>query len=365
MKQGRLGIKAIAIRSIGVLLAAAALLPAADALAQQKPPIMVPLLLCPWGCGPTESDTILMNQMIRDGSPVTLLPQETPGYTYNVREMNQQKNWKNTVFGTEDVVIQLALKWGGTPELKEFLPEKVPVRFKLLYGETWWGQGKFFVTFDPNIKSPADFKGKRIALGLRGQSDWGVFPRLFLEHAYGITPQNSDIRHLTPAALTQQLIDGSVDVAVTAFGTEPNLQEWMYSPPLRQLEAAPKPLRYIGVSKEAVDKVNAKFGTTFLHITVPAGKLPKLTEPLSVAINRGFKAAHPDFSEEAAYHIVMSVAKYAPKMKELHVLWRIWSPELMLHGLSDENVHPGAKKAYVELGWWGKARQFPAMTYPQ
>ena len=327
MKPRRLGIKAIAIRSIGVLLAAAALLPAAGALAQQKAPIMVPLLLCPWGCGPTESDTILMNQMIKDGNPVTLLPQETPGYTYNVREMNQQKNWKNTVFGTEDVVIQLALKWGGTPELKEFLPEKVPVRFKLLYGETWWGQGKFFVTFDPNIKSPADFKGKSIGLGLRGQSDWGVFPRLFLEHAYGITPQNSDIRHLTPAALTQQLIDGSVDVAVTAFGTEPSLQEWMYSPPLRQLEAAPKPLRYIGVSKEAIDKVNTKFGTTFLHVTVPAGKLPKLSEPLSVGIVRGFKAAHPDFSEDAAYHIVMSVARYAPKMKELHALWKIWSPD--------------------------------------
>ncbi|MFZ5555676.1 MAG: hypothetical protein ACOZDY_02945 [Pseudomonadota bacterium] len=26
--------------------------------------VNVPLLLCPWGCGPTEGDTILMNQMI-------------------------------------------------------------------------------------------------------------------------------------------------------------------------------------------------------------------------------------------------------------------------------------------------------------
>jgi TRAP transporter TAXI family solute receptor len=364
MRQGRLGIKAIATRTMGVLLAAVALLPA-GALAQQKAPIMVPMLLCPWGCGNTESDTILMNQMVREGSPVTLLPQETPGYIYNVRQMAQERLWKNTVFGTEDVVIQLALKWGGTPELKEFLPEKVPVKFKLLYGEGWWGQGKFFVTFDPNIKSPADFKGKRIALGLRGQSDWGVFSRLFLEHAYGITPQNSDIRHLTPAALTQQLIDGSADVAVTAFATEPSLQDWLIPAPLRQLEAAPKPLRYIGVTKAAIDKVNAKFGTTFLHVTIPAGKLPKLSEPLSLAIVRGYKAAHPDFSEEAAYHIVMAVAKHAPKMRDLHALWKIWSPELMLHGLSEENVHPGAKKAYVELGWWDKAKQYPPVTYPQ
>ena len=26
----------------------------------------VPLLLCPWGCGPTESDQMLMNMQIRD-----------------------------------------------------------------------------------------------------------------------------------------------------------------------------------------------------------------------------------------------------------------------------------------------------------
>lgn len=340
----------------------AALAPNAHA---QKAPIMVPVLLCPWGCGNTESETLLMNQMIKEGSPVTLLPQETPGYMYNVREMNNEKHWKSTVFGTEDVVIQLAMKWGGTPELKEFIPEKLPAKFKLLYGDAWWGQGKFFVTFDPNIKTPADFKGKRIGLGLRSQSDWGVFSRLVLEHGYGITPQNADIRHLTPAALTQQLIDGSVDVAITAFGTEPHLKEWMLSTPLRQLEASPKPLRYIGVSKEAIDKVNAKFGTTFLHVTIPPGKLPKQTEPLSVGVVRGFKAVHPDFSEEAAYHIVMGVAKHAPKMRDLHPLWKIWSPELMLHGLSEENVHPGAKKAFVELGWWDKTKQFPPVTYSQ
>jgi TRAP transporter TAXI family solute receptor len=347
---------------MGGVLALAAGLAATPAAAQGK--ISVPLLLCPAGCGPTEGDTILMIQMIKEGSPVTLLPQETPGYMYNIREMGQERNWKRFVFGTEDVLIQLAMKWGGTPEVKEFVPERVPIRFKLLYGETWWAQGKFFVTFDPRIKTPADFKGKRISLGLRSQSDWGVFPRLILEHAYGITPENADIRHLTPAALTQQLIDGSTDVAVTVFGMEPNMKEWMIGGPLRQLEASGKPLRYLGVDKGAIDRVNNKFGTTFIHTVIPAGTLPKQAEPLPVGLVRGYKAAHPDFPDEAAYQIVMSVAKLAPKLRDLHILWKIWSPELMLAGLSDENVHPGAKKAYVELGWWDKTRNFPAMTYP-
>lgn len=359
--------RAISLKSCGMAaaLAMSALLWTPQAAqAQGKAPIMVPLLLCPWGCGNTETSTMLMNAMVKDGNPVTLLPQETPGYMYNIREMNNDKNWKTTAFGTEDGVLQLA-KWGGTSEVKEFIPEKLPTKFQLLYGDAWWAQGKFFVTFDPTINSPADLKGKRIGLGLRSQSDWGFFSRLILEYGYGITPQNADIRHLTPAALTQQLMDGSIDAAITVFAAEPNNKEFLIPGLMRQLESSSKPVRYISVSKEAIDKVNAKFGTTFLHITVPAGKLPKLNEPLGTGVARGYIAVHPTFSEEAAYQIVMSVAKHAPKMRGLHPLWKIWSPELMMHGLSEDNIHPGAKKAYVELGWWDQVKKFPAVTYSQ
>jgi len=345
----------------GALALAAGTVPA-PAAAQAK--MSVPLLLCPAGCGPTESDTILMVQMIKEGFPVTLLPQETPGYMYNIREMAQERNWKRVVFSTEDVLIQLAMKWGGTPEMKEFIPEPVPIRFKLLYGETWWAQGKFFVTFDPKIRTVADAKGKRISLGLRSQSDWGFFSRLVLAE-FGVTPQNSDIRHLTPAILTQQLIDGTTDVAVSVFGMEPHMKEWLIGGPLRQLEASGKPLRYIGVDKEMIDRLNRRWGTTFIHAVIPPGTLPKQAEPVGVGLVRGYKAAHPDFPEEAAYQIVMAVAKLAPKLRDLHILWKIWSPELMVAGLSEDNVHPGAKKAFVELGWWDKAKNYPAMTYPK
>lgn len=344
----------------GALVALAGIV-SMPAAAQKNP---VPMLLCPAGCGPTEGDTILMVQMIKEGYPVTLLPQESPGYNYNIREMKEERNWKRFVFGTEDVLIQLAMKWGGTPELKEFLPEAIPIKFKLLYGETWWAQGKFFVTFDPKIRTVADLKGKRISLGLRSQSDWGVFSRLVLQE-YGITPANSDIRHLTPGQLTQQLLDGTTDGATSVFGMEPHEKEWLIGGPLRQLEASGKPLRYLGIDKETVDRMNKRWGTTFIHAQLKPGTLPKQTEPLGVGLVRGYKAAHDQFPEETAYQIVMAVAKLAPKLRDLHILWKIWSPELMVAGLSDENVHPGAKRAYLELGWWDKRKAYPPMTYPQ
>lgn len=324
-----------------------------------------PALLCPQGCGPMEGDNILMNQMIQAGLPAVLQPQESPGYIANIRQMTDPDRWETTVFGTEDPIIQLAFR-GGDPEIAEFIPEPIDIKFKLLYGEAWWAQGKFFVTYDDSLKTVEDLKGKEIALGLRSQSDWGFFSRLFLEHGYGITPENTTINHMTPGALTQRLIDGNTDATISVFAAEPHLEEWIIPGPLRQLEAAGE-INYIGIEPEVVERINEKFNTTFLSITVPAGTLPHQDEDLNVAIDRGYKAVHPSFSEEAAYQIVKGVLELGPRMKELHALWSIWSPDLMVHGLSPENTHPGAIRAYKEAGVWDRALEDYAeyqVTYP-
>ena len=253
--------------------------------AQQQNPI-VPMLLCPFGCGNTEGYSILGNLIARGGDPITLAPQETPGYMYNIRAMAEERRWKNTVFGTEDTIVLLAPE-GGNPEIKEFLPEPIKAPFKLLFGEAFWGQGKYFITYDPNIKTPADLKGKRIALGLRTQSDFGFFARLILADGYGVTPENSDIRHVSPDAAVQQLIDGNADAAVAAVGTNPSYSEWLVGGPLRKLEAAGRKINYVGVDKTAIDKVNAKWNTGFLIAEIPAGKLPLQDKPFMSAFNRG------------------------------------------------------------------------------
>lgn len=332
---------------------------------QPKAADAIPVLLCPFGCGPIAGDTILMNQLIKDNANVLLLPQETPGYMYNVREMGRtERKWANTVFATEDTLIQIAYA-GGTEEVKEFLPEPVKIPWKLLYGEAWWGQGKFMVTFDCSMKTLGDLKGKRVSLGLRGQSDWGVFPRLLLKHVFGVTKENTDIRHMTPGQLTQQLIDGATDASVTPIGAEPSLKNFIIPGVVRQLEATGKKMCYLGVTKDDIAKLNTKFDATWLHVELPAGTLPHQDEPLGVGFNRGFKAAHESFPEDRAYNFVKAVAKIGPKMKELHALWRIWSPELMTCGLSEENTHVGAIKAFKELGWWDKRKACKPMTYPK
>lgn len=344
------------------LLAGVAILGAPDSPRAAE---TIPILLCPFGCGPMAGDTILMNQLIKSGSDVILLPQETPGYMYNIREMARTKRkWKNSIFKTEGVLIQIAYS-GGSPDMKEFLPEQVKIPWKLLYGETWWGQGKFLGTFDCSLKKLSDLKGKRISLGLRGQSDWGVYPRLLLEHVFGVTMENADIRHMTPGQLTQQLIDGATDAAIIAIGAEPHMKEFMIPGLVRQLEAVGKKICYLGVTKQDIEKLNKKFQATWIHVNLPPNTLPYQTEPLGIGVNRAFAAVHPTFDEKKAYAVVMAVAKIAPKMKELHALWRVWSPELMTCGLDKNNTHPGAIKAYKELGWWEQTKKCSPMTYPK
>jgi TRAP transporter TAXI family solute receptor len=346
----------------GVVAASPFMLRTGSAWAQPK---IVQVLTAPLGAGPFEGHTIFANQLARGGEKLIVAAQETPGYVANMRFMAQEKYWKSTVNLNEDVSMQFAFH-GGTPEIKEFFPEKIAIKFKILYGESIWTQGKFFVTLNPDIKTMADLKGKRISIGLRSQTDWGMFSKIFLA-AHGITPENSDIRHMTPGALTQQLLDGVTDVGISGYGAEPTGKvKGLIAPNLRTLEASGKKIRYIGIDKGVVEKINKKFGTTFLTMTLKAGTLPQQDKDLLVGANRGYKLVHPTFDPELAYEFTRLSIKYQKQMAPLNALWSILTPEMMVEGLTEENTHPGALKALKEAGLWDHPHRTKSVpvTYP-
>ena len=192
-----------------------------------------------------------------------------------------------------------------------------------------------------------------------------MFPYLLLKHVYGIDETNSDIRRLNPGGLTQQLIDGTTDVAVTGYGTDSDQGVHLITGPLRKLDASGKDLHYLGTSQEAIDTLNAKFGTTFVTRTIPAGTLPSQDADFVSGFNRGYKAAHPDFPEELAYQFVSAAYKYADEMRKLNALGAMMTDKMMLDGLTEENAHPGAIRAFKELGIWDARTGSVPVTYPQ
>jgi TRAP transporter TAXI family solute receptor len=333
--------------------------PYTNATAADQGPSIVTILLCPLGCGPTEGDTILGSLIARKDPNLILRAQETPGYVYNLREMGMNKaRWSSTVFATEDDMLNYA-PLGGKAPFTEFFPQPIKEKFKLLYGEAWWTQGHWWVTLDPNLKKISDLKGKKLGIGLRTQSDWGMNAIMDLEFGYGITPKNTKIFYLGPAKEVEELLNGKVDAIVMGMGAEPQLKEWLIAGPMRTLEASGRNLYYIGMEKEVINKLNKKFGTSYMALTVPPKTLKDQDKPLIVGADRGYKAAHPTFPDELAYKLVKAVAEYGPQMAKLHGLWKIWSPELMVGGLTEQNTHPGAIKAFKELGYWDKRTSSP------
>lgn len=355
--------KRVYLHRAWLLLGPLVFLFAASAVASAKVTV-VPMLDCPLGCGIVQTDTLLAAQMARAQANVLPAAQETPGFMYNVRAMAQKRRWKTTVFGTEDIVIQAAFQ-GGRPALKEFIPRKIPIKFKLLYGEGIVAQGKFLVTLNPKIKSISDLKGKRISIGLPTQSDWGMSAELLLKYGYGITPKNTHIRNVTPAVMTQQLIDGNTDAALVALITNSNKSVWWTSDLTSKLAGSGKHIYYLPVSKKAIKTVNKKFGMTLLPVTVPAGTLPGQKKAFLAGGDRIYEAVAPQFPARKAYEIVKSVAKFGPNLKKTgQGLWKFWSPVNMVAGLTKENTNPGAIRAYKELGWWKLRKKFPPVTYP-
>ncbi len=332
--------------------------------AQQAPRIMT-VLECPMGCGAIEGYTIFGSYAAKEHPWLALQVQETPGYLYNIREIAKNKNrWKNTAAGTEDTVVQLFYH-GGKEELKEFYPEPIKIPWKFLYGETWWTQGMWFVTLDPNIKTPADMKGKKIGLGLRTQSDWGADARIFLETAYGITSKNAEIRHLGPVAASEAMLDGKVDIVTMGMGTDAEFKNWMIAGPFKLLEASGRKLYFVGISKEAVDKVNKRYKTTYQSVMVPKGTLKGQEAEFLTGVDRGYIGVHPEFAEDLAYEFTKLMLKLRPRMAEVHAQWKTMTDLTIVHGLTEQNCHPGAMKALKEAGLWDLAKTTPPVTYPE
>ena len=79
---------------------------------------IVAILSCPMGCGVMEGNTIFGTMMAKAGENLMIASQETPGYMYNVQAMTEERRWKKQAFGTEDVIIQLAMQGGSGSALR-------------------------------------------------------------------------------------------------------------------------------------------------------------------------------------------------------------------------------------------------------
>lgn len=321
--------------------------------AQQS--VTIASLEWPTGYGPPEQAVVLGRLVSESSQKIRLSPQETPGYVYNLKAMAKDDwRWQRHIFGHSS-----GAEWLSKSAVKPFFNEPIRQPWTNLWGEAVWLNGNF-VTLDPALKSPKDFKGKRIALGLKSQTHWGGFSTVILEHGFGITPDNTSLQYLGPKAAMDALLDGRVDAAVFGAVTTVGLDPIKPGPTLLHLASAGRDFRYVNIGREAIEAANKKTGSPFLTVKIPAGKLPGQTEALELFGDVGWKAAHPSLDEGLAYELTKAIIQQAPKVGKYFGFGELWAnPELYVLGLDENNTHPGAIRAYKEAGLWDKRRASP------
>ncbi len=319
------------------------------------PRTTIAMLEWPTGYGPPEQAVVLSRLISESDNKIRLSAQETPGYVYNLKIMAKDDwRWERHIFGHSS-----GAEWLSKKGIKPFFEEPIPQEWKNLWGEAVWLNGNF-VTLDPKIKTPADFKGKRVALGLKTQTHWAGFATVVLEEGFGITDKNASLQYLGPKAAMDALLDGRVDAAVFGTVTSVGLDPLKPGPTLLHLASSGRKFYYVNIGHDAIERVNKKAGSPFLTVKIPAGKLPGQTQALELFGDVGWKAAHPKLSDDLAYELAKAVMQHAPQVGKYFAFGELWSkPDLFVLGLNESNTHPGAIRAYKEAGLWDKRRASP------
>jgi TRAP-type uncharacterized transport system substrate-binding protein len=329
-----------------VLVAAAILALPLQAGAQSRPELKIPILQSPVNSGPYLAWAVVQERA-REWHPwIRPVAVETPGYVYNITYIGRSPElWKTHLFGAGTVA-----QWAAGVPMKPYFPEKVPAEDMKIVG-VMAVTANVFVTLDPNIKSPVDFKGKRVGVGLRTQNEWGMHGTMLLE-ILGIRKDLNTFNNLGDQQNIEALLDGRTDVGLLVVFFDPDQKEFLFAPPHRHLEASGRKFFYVNTPAEMIAEFNKKAGANLMTIRLPAGKMPAQGSEVVTFGNVMPVMAHKTFPDDVAYEFTKFWVDMAPKLAKLHGFGKPWSLKTLSHTAQEnpDAFHPGALKAYKELG---------------
>jgi TRAP transporter TAXI family solute receptor len=205
----------------------------------------------------------------------------------------------------------------------------------------------FAVGVDSGIKSVADLKGKRLAIGPAGT---GV--SFMMEEwlkAYGIADQATLLK-LGYSDGTNGLTTGAVDAALVyiAAGKPVSfLQELDLASDITLLPWDVSGPEYAALAKERPEMA--------AHDVIPAGMTRNLKEDIEAPVLSSLQYVSGKVSEKAVYTLMKSLWDNRAKITERAALlsWAAQDPRNLLAGLVPQiAIHPGAVKFYKEVGVW-------------
>lgn len=333
--------KNLAMRS--AFVAAALLVITAPASAQQT----VRVLTSPSGSGPYNAFAAIQTHMEEFSQTLRLKVEETSGFNFNVKAMAVQPDrHKDTLFGSGSV-----LDWAAREGVAPFYPKPLSVakdfRIVAVLGLSY----NVWVTLDPSIRTPKDFVGRRVGIGLLTQNEWGMHQRMLLD-GWNLTPKLRSLDTLGTTPNIDALLDGRTDVG-TLFGvTSAGGKHTVVTGPHRQIEASNRDWKYVQVPAEMTEEYNKKTGAPFRVVHYAPNVLPNQPDPLVAFGDLLLLEAHKSFPDELAAELVRVMVQNYDKISQYNAFAKAWTPETLAYGASEnpDAFHPGSLRAFRELG---------------
>lgn len=196
-----------------------------------------------------------------------------------------------------------------------------------LYPETV----QFVTTADKGIKSIADLKDKKVAVGASGSGAEANARQIL--GAYGLTYDDIDVQYLSFGEAADALKDGNVDVGVVVAG---------FPTAAIQDLAANKSAALVNIDAEHVDKLKKQY-PYFTEITVPKGTYPGQEEDVSTVAVKCVIVTTDKLSDDLGEQIVKAIYEHLDRMKAAHAVGKYITKDTALEGMSIK-MNAGAEK---------------------
>ena len=196
-----------------------------------------------------------------------------------------------------------------------------------LYPETV----QFVTTADKGIKSIADLKGKKVAVGASGSGAEANARQIL--GAYGLTYDDIDVQYLSFGEAADALKDGNVDVGVVVAG---------FPTAAIQDLAANKSAALVNIDAEHADKLMKQY-PYFTKITVPKGTYPGQEEDVSTMAVKCVIVTTDKLSDDLGEQIVKAIYEHLDRMKAAHAVGKYITKDTALEGMSVK-MNAGAEK---------------------
>lgn len=194
-----------------------------------------------------------------------------------------------------------------------------------------------FVTLESSgIKTIADLKGKRVAVGAAGSGVEGNVRQIL--KAYGLTYDDIDEQFLSFAEGATALKDGTVDVAcLTAGAPTASVQD----------VASQKQIRLIPLNDEKIAELVKEY-PFYTKTTIPSGTYQGFNEDVQTVSVMAILVVNDKVTDDAGYEITKAIFSNLDKISAAHSAAKAISKEKALEGMDFIKMNGGAEKFLKE-----------------